>query len=580
MRHNRIVLLIVAAVLTAALFAGCTAPPETDKPEEKKGVDPALIYDEPETLVEPDPDKHIIVTLLDEGRDIFQPVNGYSYRYGPSMIMYKDGSMDAWFATPGTHGEWDWLTYRHIDPVTGQTSDEVAAVQPTGESWDRLSCCDPGAIWFGGYYYLGYTSTVDIGGIRNNVFIARSVSPDGPYEKWNGSGWGGDPYPVVYYDGKASEFGAGEPSMVVLNGKIYLYYTWKSAKSSGEQINQLRVAVGDASDENWPATLEYKGVCYDCTSLNEQDSADVKYIENFGKFLAVCTDKRFSDTSRLAFYESDDGLTFTRIAELRTGLARKLHNCGISSRQNGHINTEDNIYVAYAYGGEWGKWATRMHGISLSLGDEPDFTDRRGKSTDLAVEMSEMPAEKWTVGVTSIPHAYRKIVGETFELGIFWTDYSYTDPIAVEDTSKVKLTGYDESIISVKGVTVKALKPGTTYVTAEYDGRSILIPVRVYAEGTPLDDSQTVTALTATQKEYRIGIEYLEAKQIRVRADYAGGTWMEIFQKDEGVTYSGYDTSIIRVSADGLISSRKKAGETEVTVTCGDKSVTVKVICD
>ena len=573
-----ILAVIIAAVLAAVLLmSGCKAK---EGENEKPGIDPALLYDDPETLVQPDPNKHLQVKLLDSGKDIFQPVNGYSYRYGPTMITYKDGSMDAWFATPGTHGEWDWLTDRHIDPATGESSREVAAVQPTGESWDRLSCCDPGAVYFGGYYYLGYTSTVDIGGIRNNVFIARSRTPDGPYEKWNGSGWGGDPYPVVYYDGNAAEFGAGEPAMVTVGGKIYLYYTWKSARSSGEKINQLRVAVGDASSENWPATLEYKGVCYDCTSATEQDSADVKYIENYGKFLAVCTDKRFTDSSRLAFYESDDGISFTRIAELRTDLAVKLHNCGISSRQNGHINTEDNIYVAYAYGSDWGVWATRMHGIAITLGDEPDFSDKSGKSVSVQVDIADMPAEKWTVGVTAIPHAYRQIVGNEFDLGIYWTDYSYTDPIAVNDTSKIKFYGYDSSIISMKGRTVKALKPGTTYVTAEYDGRSILIPVRVYAEGTPLDDASTVQSVTATQTEYRVDIASREAKQIRVRADYAGGTWMEVFKKDEGVTYSGYDKDLIRVSADGVISSKKVAGETEVTVSYGGQSVTVKVICD
>ena len=580
MRYLLFAILIAAVITAGMMLSGCRAKDAETAEKAENSIDPALLYDEPDTLVQPDPDKHLQVRLLDTGKDIFQPVNGYSYRYGPTMLTYTDGSMDAWFATPGTHGEWDWLTYRHIDPATGESSDEVAAVQPTGDSWDRLSCCDPAAVYFGGYYYLGYTSTVDMGGVRNNVYIARSRTPDGPYEKWNGNGWGGDPYPVIYYDGNASEFGAGEPAMVVVGGNIYLYYTWKSAKSSGEKLNQLRVSVGDANDENWPGTLEFKGVCYDCTSPTAQDSADVKYVENYGKFLAICTDKRFTDESCLAFYESDDGVTFTRIAELRTDLACKLHNCGISSRQNGHINVEDNIYVAYAYGSDWGVWATRMHGIAITLGDEADFSDAGNKSADYTVNIADLPSDRWTVGVTCIPHAYRKIVGDEFDLGIYWTDITYTDPIAVADTSKIKIYGYDSSVISVDGIKVKALRAGTTYLTAEYDGRSILIPVRVYAEGMPVDDTQNILSLTATQEIYNIDLSFREAKQIRVRADYAGGYWMEIFKKDEGVTYSGYDTSIIRISPDGVVSSRKVAGETEVTISCGGQSVTVKVICE
>ena len=577
MRSFILAFLVATVLMGGVLLSSCKAK---ESENGKAGVDPALLFDDPDTLVQPDPDKHLQVKILDSGKDIFQPVNGYSYRYGPSMLTYKDGSMDAWFATPGTHGEWDWLTYRHIDPATGESSDEVAAVQPTGDSWDRLSCCDPGAVYFGGYYYLGYTSTVDIGGVRNNVFIARSRTPDGPYEKWNGSGWGGDPYPVIYYDGSAAEFGAGEPAMVTVGGKIYLYYTWKSVHPSGEKLNQLRVSVGDAANENWPATLVYKGVCYDCDSPTGQDSADVKYVENYGKFLAVCTDKRFTDESRLAFYESDDGITFTRIAVLRTDLACKLHNCGISSRPNGHINTEDNIYVAYAYGSDWGVWATRLHGIEITLGSEPDFSDENGKNADYPVEIAALPSNRWTVGVTSIPHAYRYTAGSEFNLGIYWTDITYSDPIAVTDVSKIRLSGYDRSVISINGVTVKALKPGTTFVTAEYDGRSILIPVRVYPEGTALDDDLTVTSLSAVQHEYRIDLSTRESKQIRLRADYAGGSWMEIYKKDDGVTYSGYDTALIRVSPDGMISSRKTAGETEVTVSCGGQSITVKVICE
>ena len=107
-----------------------------------------------------------------------------------------------------------------------------------------------------------------------------------------------------------------------------------------------------------------------------------------------------------------------------------------------------------------------------------------------------------------------------------------------------------------------------------------MIPVRVYPEGTALDDDRTVTSLSAVQHEYHIDLSARESKQIRLRADYAGGSWMEIYKKDDGVTYSGYDTALIRVSPDGMISSRKTAGETEVTVSCGGQSITVKVICE
>ena len=37
-------------------------------------------------------------------------------------------------------------------------------------------------------------------GLCNQLYVARSKNPNGPFEKWNGNGWGGDPAPIIYYD--------------------------------------------------------------------------------------------------------------------------------------------------------------------------------------------------------------------------------------------------------------------------------------------------------------------------------------------------------------------------------------------
>ena len=100
----------------------------------------------------------------------------------------------------------------------------------------------PGVVYFNGYYYLGYTSTLNSTGFCNNVFVARSGTPDGPFEKWNGNGWGGpECQPIVYYDESWQEWGIGEPSFIELNGKLYMYYT-----SGGSTM----VATADATNEN------------------------------------------------------------------------------------------------------------------------------------------------------------------------------------------------------------------------------------------------------------------------------------------------------------------------------------------
>ena len=137
---------------------------------------------------------NITIDTADEGKVIFRSSEGY-YRYGPSIIEYEDGSYDAWFSAPGNSStQWDWITYRHSDDGENW-SKEKTVLKPTAGSADQCSVCDPGVVFFDGYYYLAYTSTDDYRhkGTNNSAFVARSKKPQGPYEKWNGKGWGGKP---------------------------------------------------------------------------------------------------------------------------------------------------------------------------------------------------------------------------------------------------------------------------------------------------------------------------------------------------------------------------------------------------
>lgn len=72
------------------------------------------------------------------------------------------------------------------------------------------------------------------------------------------------------------------------------------------------VATADSTDENWPATMEYRGVAYKKGS--GQDSCDVVYVEDYGKFLAFSTYNRFTESSGIAVMESNDGITFEQVA--------------------------------------------------------------------------------------------------------------------------------------------------------------------------------------------------------------------------------------------------------------------------
>ena len=339
-----IILACIAAILLVAIaaLAGCKTgggdtvktndPGATDEQATETvtaapTADPAKIFTDTLAKVEPNPDQHVTMKATDDGYDIFAPLDGkWGYRYGPSIMYYPDGSIDAWFATPGTSGEWDWFTYKHSDDNGATWSKEVVVLRPTPDSMDHYSVCDPGVVYFGGYYYLGYTSTIvsTNGGINNNVFVARSTNPDGPYEKWNGTGWGGDPQPIVYFDEADSQWGAGEVSFVVVDETLYIYYQWVCGEG-----RFTKVSTAPATND-WPAHMTYRGFGYMATG--SQDSCDVVYIEDIGKFVAFSTYERFSANSGIALFESDDGIHFKQADIIRTNIAQFCHNMGISKR--------------------------------------------------------------------------------------------------------------------------------------------------------------------------------------------------------------------------------------------------------
>lgn len=71
---------------------------------------------EPSALVEPgDSSKYIQADAVDTGLDIYSPrIGGGGYRYGPSMILNTDGSIDIWCATDGPGDISDMVSYARI----------------------------------------------------------------------------------------------------------------------------------------------------------------------------------------------------------------------------------------------------------------------------------------------------------------------------------------------------------------------------------------------------------------------------------------------------------------------------------
>lgn len=606
----RLISLVLILVLAAGCFAACntdkggdpTNNNPTEQPTEEptpEGPDPREFQDEL-PRVTPAENTHFHIDAEDTGFNVFAPVEGkWGYRYGPSIMYYPDGTMDAWFATPGTSGEWDWFTYKHSDDGGKTWSKEKLVLQPTPDSYDHYSVCDPGVIYFGGYYYIGYTSTIvsTNGGINNNVFVARSRKPDGPFDKWNGSGWGGDPMPIVYYNESDDKWGAGEPSFVVLDGTLYIYYTW--ACDTGDY---KYVATADATDPNWPATMKFHGRAFTSTG---GDQLDVVYVEDAGLFMGVQTMNRFSAQSGVQIWESKDGIHFIKGELIKKNIAQFCHNMGISKRTNGHIQLKDTLMLGYAFcdgrDDNWGKWATRFNFVTITTYQDEKVHSTPKSDKNVLITDGFWPAETDPIpeGITTIDHLVKMHVGDVNEsFRVYWIDANISrHEIKDDDIANITFSDYDTSLIKFDGIKITALKEGKTTVKATYEGFQIVFKVYVYAADFNYSDSSPkIVSAEAVEPELTIYKGKTNGAthkfQIRSLVKFSNDTWGECYNdKTEShkdypamvpaekypVTYTSSDTNIAVVSKDGMIAA-KGIGDATITATIGPDNTVVTMV--
>ena len=310
----------------------------------------------------------LTVPVAGDGLTIYTTTGNYKYRYGPSIIINDNGTIDAWFASPGSGGRADEFTWRRTsDGGQNWTAEQTVMTGGASGSLDWWSVCDPGAAFFDGYYYMGYTSTTNtssdggLQGLENDCFIARSISPSGPWYRWNGSGWGGNAQPIIEYTGPSGKWGIGEPSIVVKDNTIYLYYTYDDG---GTPVT--KVATADRTNPNWPGSLTFHGTAVDKAALaasegvsadnpdtagliHSYDSCDVKYVEDYDLFYAFHTSWRITANSRLSVWTSADGLNFEYLGDVTGNVVKYAHNMGVSGDGLGHVNLSRTQYVSYAY---------------------------------------------------------------------------------------------------------------------------------------------------------------------------------------------------------------------------------------
>ena len=526
-----------------------------------------------EEAVNPYENKHIKLTLDNEGNDVFSPSTAClpDYRYGPSFIYNEDGSIDAWFSAPGDGSrEYDWITYRHSEDCGATWTSECVAISPSPDSPDALSTCDPDVFYYDGYYYLGYTSTINkrAKGLCNSVYLARSEKPEGPYEKWNGTGWGGDPVPIIYYDGIDIGWGSGEPSFVVVDDTVYVYNTKDSYSGVPDRVKVTEVRTADITKEDWPRRLEFRG--YAIIRNDKNNAGGYAYVEESRKFIAVSTNRRFKNDSCILYFESNDGIHYERVSELNTNVIARCHNCGIMADALGHIKKDDPTMLGYAYAGSsgsrWGVWSTRIAPFTLTYTDEPDTGDEGKSNLKLAMKYRSSVSDSAPMMLTTGSLVYTKTEGRgAFDISYYWQD-NYKRKHAI-DKSEITILDYDPEILSVdEDNWISPKLPGVSRVKIGYKGlwREICLCV-LPAEGYTSNEIREFYPMTA---RYDLSIIQPYVIKIRPMAVFDNLRLHELTGRElmtYGVTFSSEDDSVCEIREDGTL----------VPVSVGDTVVNV-----
>lgn len=146
-----------------------------------------------------------------------------AYDYAPAA-MVDDGLYKAWWCGTGPQGSYDYIYYDTATDFDGTWGSYRTVFSPTQQKYDfdGEHTCDPDVIREDGNYYMYYggLATPDTPSRRTKIGIASS--PDG--KSWTRREGGKALIgPKLPQNGDA--YGAGQPSVVKVNGMYYMIYT-------------------------------------------------------------------------------------------------------------------------------------------------------------------------------------------------------------------------------------------------------------------------------------------------------------------------------------------------------------------
>lgn len=247
--------------------------------------------------------------------DYFRIVNGgdypatIQYGYGPSIIL-KDDVLHVFFCSGGNiFPAFDYV--RYVKSTDGGKIWTAPVDMLHGNT--ELGACDPSVVYYQGFYYMFFGSAYYTAPNLTQTIteVARSQNIDGPYLTYTERGtWEDTPSdakviikPLVFRDTDPTGYGAGQPTVVVRNGKLLMWYTDDSEDPGFYASPKFMLESTDPV--TWAPGPDKR------TNSSPQDSVDVKYDAQLNQFVMTHISAPFSQGSSLTRSYSSDGLMWS-----------------------------------------------------------------------------------------------------------------------------------------------------------------------------------------------------------------------------------------------------------------------------
>lgn len=234
-----------------------------------------------------------------------------NYAYSPSVIL-DNGIYHAFFCSRGGpglapgRGDWDYIRHTQSSDNGATWSAPTIALIDLGaaspadpgytpdQGGKNAAACDPAVVYWQGYYYLFFGSAEDVGSAPNSlgvyltvIEVARATTITGPYNLYLMNGAWGTPTPsnpsqaIIRSMSPQStpSYGAGQPSVVVRNNALHMWYTDTTGAASSHVY-----MLDSTNPVVWQPGESHQVVVSGPVSSGILDN-DVKYDPTFDQFV-------------------------------------------------------------------------------------------------------------------------------------------------------------------------------------------------------------------------------------------------------------------------------------------------------